>query len=170
MAKAIPKEDKMNSRRGIMIAVFSLVLAFAFAGSVAFADEFDQAMKLTFGQPVAIPGQVLQPGTYWFVVAGHGTAPNVLQVLDADRKGVIATLNTGTDEIVKASGHITVTMADRSPKPQALLSVVYPGRTDGHLFEIVYSDQERKQFSEYPKITMRVSDKGEMEVETTAGM
>ena len=102
--------------------------------------------------------------------AGHGLEPNVLQVFDGDRKTVIATLNTGTDQIIKPSGHITLTFADRSPKPQALLSVVYPGRTDGHLFEITYSDQERRQFSEFPKVTMRVSEKGEVEVETSAGM
>jgi hypothetical protein len=157
------KEEQMNSRRGVIIAVFSIALAFALVGSLAIADDFDQAMKLTFDQPVAIPGQVLPAGTYWFVRPGHGTQPDVLQVFDGERKKVLATLNTGTEETVKPSGHIIVTMADRSPKPASLLTVVYPGRPDGHSFEIVYPAQERKQLSEYPKISMRVNNKGSVE-------
>jgi hypothetical protein len=157
------EEEEMNSRKGIMVAVFSIVLAVAFVGSLALADEFDEAMKLTFSQPIAIPKQVLPAGTYWFVRAGHGSEPNVIQVFDQDRKKVLATLETGTEQIVKPSGRVTISLADRSPQPQALLTLVYPGRTDGHQFEITYSAEDRKQISEYPKISMRVNDKGEIE-------
>ena|ERR1700722_17690160 len=161
----------MNSKRGILVATFSIILALAFACSLAMADEFDQAMKLTFDQPVAIPGRVLQPGAYWFVIPDHGNSQNTLQVLDGDRKKVIATLNTGTEQVVKPSGHIQLSMADRSPKPQALLSLTYPGHQEGHLFELTYSDQERKQFSEFPKVTMKVGEKGEIQrEESNAGM
>jgi hypothetical protein len=161
----------MKSRRGITLGILAVVLAFAFVGSLAFADTFDQSMKLTFGQPIAIPGQVLPAGTYWFVRAPGTNQPNILQVFDGDRKNVIATINTGAEQIVKASGHITLTLADLSPKqPQALLSIVYPGRTDGHSFELSYSDQVQRQLSEFPKVTMKVGEKGVVEVETTAGM
>ena len=162
----------MNSPKGVLAATFSILLALAFACSLPLkADEFDEAMKLTFSQPVAIPGQVLQPGTYWFVRPAHGYEANVLQVFDSDRKNVVATLNTGTEQIVKPSGHITITMADRSPKPEALLSLTYPGREEGHMFEISYSGQERKQISEFPKITMKVSEKGEIQrEESNSGM
>jgi hypothetical protein len=54
-------------------------------------------------------------------------------------------------------------MADRSPKPPSLLGLVYSGRTEGHAFDLIYSDQEKKQFSEYPTITMKVNEKGETE-------
>ena len=153
----------MNSRKAFFIAVVSAVLAIALAGSAAFADEFDQAMRLTFDKPVAIPGQVLQPGSYWFILAGNGATPNVMQVFDGDRKNILATLQTGTEEIVKPSGRITLSFADRSPQPIALLSLIYPGRIDGHQFELVYTDQQRRQFSEFPKVTMKVGDKGELE-------
>lgn len=158
----------MNSRRALTIAVFSAVLVAAIAGSLVFADEFDQAMKLTFGQSIAIPGQVLPSGTYWFVLAGHGSDPNTMQVFDEDRKNVLATLHTGNVQTVKPSGRIILTLADRSPhQPQALINIVYPGRAEGHQFELVYSDQERKQLSEFPKVTMKVGENGAMEKVTS---
>ena len=153
----------MNSRKAFFVTVYSIVLALALAGSVVFADEFDQAMRLTLDQPVAVPGQVLQPGSYWFILIDHGATPNVIQVFDGDRKHLLATIQTGNEEIVKPSGRITLSFADRSPRPFALLSLVYPGRTDGHQFGLVYKEQERRQFSEFPKITMKVGDKGELE-------
>jgi hypothetical protein len=163
----------MKTRKGILITIFSAVFAFALVGSLALADEFDEAMKLTFGQPVAIPNQVLPPGTYWIVRVDHGDKlPNVLNVYNANRDKVLATLETQPDQIMKASGKVIITFADRSPnQPPMLLDVIYPGRTNGHSFEIVYSEQQKKQLSEFPKITMKVGDKGDMErVQDNAGL
>ena len=45
--------------------VLGLVIAFAlFCGIVAYADEANEQIKITFNKPVQIPGQVLAPGTY----------------------------------------------------------------------------------------------------------
>jgi hypothetical protein len=153
----------MKTRKVQIIAVFSAILALAFAGSLARADEFDEAMKLTFREPVQVPGQVLPAGSYWFVRVGHGAETNVLTVYNVDRTKTITTLNTGTMETVEPTGYVTIKMADRSPKPPSLLGVVYPGRTEGHAFDLMYSDQEKKQLSEFPTITMKVNEKGEME-------
>lgn len=159
----------MKSKKRLMVGIFSAVLALVFIGSAVRADEFDEAMKLTFRQPVQVPGQVLPAGSYWFVRVGHGAETNVLTVYDSDRTKTITTLNTGTMEVVKPSGYVTVKMADRSPKPPSLLGVVYPGRAEGHAFDLMYSDQEKRQLSEYPTITMKVNEKGEMErTETSA--
>lgn len=162
----------MNSRRGLILAVFSLVLAATLVGTIAYADQFDQAMKLTFGQPIMIPDKVLPAGTYWFVRDDHGDDPstiNVIHVFDADRKNIIATVDTGAAQRVQGidgpSGKIRVTLADRSPKPDVLLTLTYPGVTDGYSFEIVYPAQQRKQFSELPKVRMRVSDNGSTQLD-----
>jgi hypothetical protein len=103
----------------------------------------------------------------------HGDKlPNVLNVYNANRDKVLATLETQPDQIMKASGKVIITFADRSPnQPPMLLDVIYPGRTNGHSFEIVYSEQQKKQLSEFPKITMKVGDKGDMErVQDNAGL
>lgn len=152
----------MNFRRIGKLSIFlGMALALAMTASLALADNFDEATRLTFDQPVAIPGQVLNPGTYWFVLAAHGSIPGVMQVFDGDRKNVLATFNVGTVELPKASGHIILTMADRSPKyPPALLDLTYPGNTNGRSFEVVYPAEERKPLSEYAKVTMKVGEKG----------
>ena len=59
-----------------MIAV--IVSLFAFGAILAprmNADTRDQLTKVTFSQPIEIPGQVLPAGTYWFEVAGFPVGP-----------------------------------------------------------------------------------------------
>jgi hypothetical protein len=154
----------MNMRKFAVVVMLSLSLAMAFTVIKAYADEFDQAIKLTFSQPIAIPGQVLPAGTYWFQYPNHGNLddPNVMQVLDGDRKKVIATLTVVSHDISQPSGDVIVTLADRSPKPQALLNIAYPGRETGHTFEVSYSKQEQGAMSEFPKITLKVGENGVM--------
>ncbi len=154
------------NRRKTIITVLAVFLALSVTAAITHADEFDQAIKLTFNQPISIPDHVLPAGTYWFVLADHGNAgQNVMQVFDSDRKTVISTMIVGADQVTKSSGHIQMTFADRSPQPQALLTLTYPGRTEGHTFEVTYSKQERSGFSEYPKVTMKVGENGVIEAE-----
>ncbi|MGD0909094.1 MAG: hypothetical protein ABSA96_16050 [Candidatus Acidiferrales bacterium] len=154
----------MNFRVKLNLMMLSLFLAVSMAAIYVHADGFDQAIRLTFGQPVLIPQKVLPAGSYWFVLADHGNiSENVIQVLDGDRKNVIATVSVGSAQVVKPSGHIMLTLADRSPKPQALLDLTYPGREDGHFFEIAYSKQERAALAEYPKVSMKVGQNGVIE-------
>ena len=68
----------------------------------------------------------------------------------------------------KLSGHIQITFADRTPQPQALLTLTYRDELHGHTFEVTYSKQERSAFSEYPKITMKVGENGVIEAEESS--
>jgi len=154
----------MTLRKSTMLVMLSLFLALSVTATIAYADEFDQAMKLTFSQPIAIPGQVLPAGTYWFMLPNHGNiAENAIQVFDSERKNVIATLTVASNEVSKPSGDVIVTLADRSPKPQALLNLTYPGRDIGRTFEVSYSKQEQSAMAEYPKITLKVGENGVMQ-------
>lgn len=157
----------MNRAKSI-ITVLAVFLALSVTAVITHADEFDQAIKLTFSQPISIPDHVLPAGTYWFVLPNHGAGTeNVIQVFDGDRKDVIATLNVGSDQVAKPSGHIQMTLADRSPKPQALLTLTYPGRMEGHTFAVSYSSQQRAALSEYPTIRMKVDQNGVIAAEET---
>jgi hypothetical protein len=157
------------NRRNAVITVLAVFLALSVTAAITHADEFDQAIKLTFSQPISIPDHVLPAGTYWFVLADHGAngGENVMQVFDGDRKSVIATMIVGADQAAKLSGHIQMTLADRTPQPEALLTLTYPGRTEGHTFEVTYSKQERSALSEYPKVMMKVGENGVIEAEET---
>jgi hypothetical protein len=50
-----------------------LVLGFLTALPAARADESNQATKVTFSQPIQIPGRVLPAGTYWFMLPESDT-------------------------------------------------------------------------------------------------
>jgi hypothetical protein len=55
--------------RGASTMIFGFILVCSVFLPTAQADDWDQMMKLTFTQPVEIPGRVLPAGTYWFVFA-----------------------------------------------------------------------------------------------------
>ncbi len=50
------------------LATIALLLPFLIVLPAARADESDQATKVTFDQPVQVPGRVLPAGTYGFVL------------------------------------------------------------------------------------------------------
>jgi hypothetical protein len=60
--------------------IVALVLVSTIAVPASRADELDQASKITFSQPVQIPGHVLPAGTYWFVLADLASSRNVVHI------------------------------------------------------------------------------------------
>jgi hypothetical protein len=121
----------------VMLAFFSLV-------PLARADEWDQATKLNFSQPVQIPGRVLPAGTYWFVLFDHGFDLNVVQIFNSDRSKLVATVLTNASERSKPTDNTAVTLAELgSRQPEAILDWFYPGRTSGH--EFVYTTRHEME-------------------------
>jgi hypothetical protein len=58
----------MNFSKLSMIAGFIIAFALIFE-LAAHADEDNELTKLTFSQPVQVPGRILPAGTYEFVLA-----------------------------------------------------------------------------------------------------
>jgi hypothetical protein len=136
-----------------IFAVLGLALASLFVLSDAHASDLDQATKLTFSQPIQIPGKVLPAGTYWFVVL----TPNAVRIFNSDESMVIATLLTNPAEVLKPADKTTVTFADRgSMQPAAIVTWFYPGRLEGHQF--MYSNQERKEIAQATLHTVASGD------------
>ena len=133
----------MNIRR--VIAVLWLLSAFTIILPVARADEYDQATKLTFNQPVQLPGRVLPAGTYWFVLANSSIANrNVIQIFNSDRSTLYATLLTNGSARSQRTDKTTITFAERGlDKPYAMVDWFYPGRTIGH--EFVYPTRNERE-------------------------
>src|SRR3981081_3800138 len=72
-----------------------LIIAFTlFFGPAAHADESDQATKITFSQPIQIPGQVLPAGTYLFKLVNADTGQDMVQIFNANGTALYATLQT----------------------------------------------------------------------------
>jgi hypothetical protein len=135
----------------------ALLIAFAIA-SVLFlevaarADEADQSAKITFSQPIEIPGQILPAGTYLFKLADPNDL-DVVRIFNSQGTRLYATLQTVTAERAKPTGDLVVVLADQpAGRPETLLKWFYPGDTSGH--ELVYSKQEEQQLAQAPLQTI----------------
>lgn len=71
---------------------------------------------------------------------------NLVQIFNADRSRLYATLQTISTERSEPTGDAVVTLAEQpNGRPDALLKLFYPGDTTGH--EFVYPDQEEQQLT-----------------------
>ncbi|HWO39884.1 MAG TPA: hypothetical protein VNO32_64780, partial [Candidatus Acidoferrum sp.] len=86
-------------------------------------------------------------GTYLFKRADGNTDQGVVQVFNADRTVLYATLQTiGTDR-PEPSGDTVVTLAEQGAgQPDVLLKWFYPGQETGH--EFLYSKQKEKELGQ----------------------
>ena len=132
--------------------MLGLVLAFGlFFELMAHASDMNEATKLTFSQPVQIPGQILPAGTYTFQQAAPNDDLNLVQIFNADGS-VVASLQTVPVERMKATGKTTLTLAEpESGKPDLLVKWFYPGRLTGH--EFVYPNQQEQQIAQASQVT-----------------
>jgi hypothetical protein len=133
------------------------LLAFLIVLPSARADQSDQATKVTFSQPVQLPGRVLPAGTYWFVLPENATEHNQVRVFNADRTMLYAAFFTINAERPKPSEHTVFTFAERSSaQPEAIVKWFYPGETTGHQF--LYPKQLEKELAKDKQDTVDAGD------------
>ena len=148
----------MNVRKAFF-SFFSLVMMLGVMLPMAKADERDQTTILTFSQPVEIPGQTLPAGTYRFVLVNTETSLNTVQIFNADRTKLYATLNTVPASRTEATGDTVVSFAERaSGQPAAIKTWVYPGMTDGH--EFLYGSREERELAGDQKVVVTANSSG----------
>ncbi len=125
-----------------------LIIAFSlFFELAAHADESDQATTITFSEPIQIPGQVLPAGSYLFKLANSDSDRNIVQVFNADRTVLYATLQTIATERQEPTGHTVVALAEQGAgQPDVLLKWFYPGRETGN--EFLYPRQKEKELAQ----------------------
>jgi len=71
-----------------------IVLTGAALLPLAQADEWSKETSVTLNEAVAIPGQVLQPGTYVFKLADNIADRRVVQIYNESKSHLVATLMT----------------------------------------------------------------------------
>jgi hypothetical protein len=99
----------------------------------------DELTKMTFNEPVEIPGKVLLPGTYEFrIMDNAGMADlNTVEILGPNGMHAIEIVQTISVERLQPTGKTVVTFEKRVPDaPQAIKDWFYPGRTHG--VEFIY--------------------------------
>ena len=104
-------------------------------------------------QPIQVPGQVLAAGTYVFRLADPGSTQNVVQIFNADRTVLYATLQAIPTDREDPTGDAVVTFAEQGDgQPVALLKWFYPGRETGN--EFVYPKQKEEELSQSKQQTI----------------
>lgn len=135
----------MNKKH--FVITFCLVLLFAVGATTAvFADEEDQATKLTFSEPVEVPGLVMPAGTYWFKLADSDADRNIVQIWNADRTQLMATILAIPDSRWHPSDKTVINFDERpSGSPEAIHAWFYPGNDYGD--EFVYPKTRAMQLA-----------------------
>jgi hypothetical protein len=150
------------------------------------ADVWNQQTKVTFSQPVEVPGRTLPAGTYWFVLANNVADRNIVQIFSQDWSTMYANVFTVPIDRLSPSDDTLLTLAEpesnRTPTPvkwyypgpapeilftiadphsngaPAILTWFYPGQTIGHKFE--YSKSEESELSQDMQQTLLVNPHG----------
>jgi hypothetical protein len=147
----------VNTSKRLVVA-FCLALFCALAApSAMMADQWDQATKLTFGEPVEVPGQVLPAGTYWFTLADNSSDRSVVQIWNADRTQLVTTILAIPDYRTQPKGKTVINFEERpADQPEAIQSWFYPGNNYGA--EFVYPKTRATQLAKQtsrPVLSMR---------------
>jgi hypothetical protein len=170
MAAETVREEFYMRKRTFAGVVAGLLFAVGGVALEAHGSEMDEGTMITFAQPVEIPGQVLGPGTYYFVRIDHGNSPdvNLIQIFNSDQTRVIATIHTATAERLDASGKTVLTFAETAKDaPLALRSWFYPGSLEGH--EFLYPKREERHVEEARQIAVAADENGEVPLRGVSG-
>jgi hypothetical protein len=127
---------------------FGLIIALSmFLGLVAHADESDQTTIISFSKPVQIPGKLLPAGTYVFKLLNSDSDLHIVQVFNADRTFLYATLQAIPTDRTTPTANTVVALAEQGTgQPVALLKWFYPEETTGN--EFVYPKDQEKQLAQ----------------------
>jgi hypothetical protein len=127
---------------GLMILVGTAILA-----APAGADAWNKKTKLTFSQPVEVPGRVLTPGTYVFKLLPTVGSRNVVQIFNEDETQLVTTILTISDyRLTPADQTIIEFNEQQAGTPMALRTWFYPGDQFGRQF--VYPKKRAVQLAE----------------------
>ena len=136
----------MNKSKWFIVTFCLVVLCALATPNALMADEWDKATKLTFSEPIEVPGLVLPAGTYWFTLADSDSDRNIVQIWDADRMHLVTTILAIPDYRLQPTGKTVVHFEERpSDQPEAIHSWFYPGANYGE--EFVYPKARATQLA-----------------------
>ena len=106
------------------------------------ADEWNKETKMTFSAPVAVPGQVLQPGSYVFKLADSQSDRHIVQIFTEDERQLITTILAIPASRLEPTGETVITFQERpNGSPEAIGRWFFAGDLNGVGF--VYPEDQR---------------------------
>lgn len=114
------------------IVTMMLVAAGFTTVTVVKADDWDRQTNVTLNTAVAVPGQVLAPGTYIFKLANSNADRNIVQIFSDNQKHLIATLLAAPAQRSEVTDDTVITFKEQpNGGPEALAKWFYPGELSG---------------------------------------
>jgi len=124
----------------VSIAAPAALLLIAAAPSV-FSDDRDKKTDVTFDRPVQVPGAVLQPGTYMFILMNANPDRNIVEIKSEDGKILYATTFATRAHRIERTGKVVLTFYEMpAGTPDAIRQWYWPGDYDGQ--EFLYAHQK----------------------------
>ena len=131
----------------LAIALLAAATAATLAAQVGGLQDVSKKTTVTITQPMEIPGQVLQPGTYVFKVMDIVGTRNIMQVTNTEGTKVFATIIAVPDYRVAATNKSVVQYKEEAAgKPNALRAWFYSGEKAG--LEFVYPKTRAVEIAE----------------------
>jgi hypothetical protein len=143
-------------KRATIVASFVTILfllAVLIVLPAARAGQANQETRVTFSQPVQIPGRVLPAGTYVFELPDEADDHFQVRIFNADRSMLVATFFTIDTQRSKATDDTAFGFAERgTAQPEAIVTWFYPGETTGH--EFVYPKPMQQELASAKQVTI----------------
>jgi len=121
-----------------ILVVFALSLFGAMLAPGARADEWNRKTKVTFSEPVEVPGvgaQTLPAGTYVFKIMDSQSDRHIVQIMNEAEDHVYTTILAIPNYRLKATDKTVMTFRERAAgAPEAIRAWFYPGRQWGEEF------------------------------------
>jgi hypothetical protein len=117
---SVGKEKLMRIAKTLFV-VLGLALLVGALVSPARADQWNKETVLTFSQPVEIPGKVLPAGTYVFKLLDSYSWRHIVQIFNADKTEVLATILAIPNYRLEPTGESVINFHERpADSPEAL--------------------------------------------------
>ena len=130
----------MKRMTSLSIAAPIAILLLAAAPKV-FSDEHDKKTDITISEPIEVPGAVLQPGTYMFILLNSSSDRHIVEVKSEDGSHLYAMMFTAAARRVFPTGKVALTFYEMPQgSPKAVRQWYWPGDYDGQ--EFLYSHQQ----------------------------
>jgi len=114
--------------------------------SVSSADTFNKKTKLSFSQPIRVPGTTLAAGSYIFKLVDSQSNRHIVQVMNTRENRVYATVLALPDYRLNPNSQTVVTFGEVGAGcAPAVKAWFYPGDNSGNRF--VYGKTEAEQMA-----------------------
>jgi len=122
----------------VLATALCMVTACMLSVSPAKADEWNKKTKVTFNEPVEVPGvgaQILPAGTYVFKLYDSQSNRNIVQIFSEDEKHLYTTTIAINNYRLKSTDKTVMRFRERGEgQPEAIRAWFYPGDNFGQQF------------------------------------